>query len=520
MLNKIFFGLFLIFCSFFLEKCKELAVSPQIGTTSVTDITQYSAMAKSEISNLGTGADPLQHGFVYGDKVNNIGNPYEFTTKLGAPKQIGVFTNELINLEPGTKYYLVAYVADDQQGYYGETISFTTLPTTIPLLTTTSISNITQTSATSGGNISSDGGSSVTSRGVCYSQNANPTINNLKTTDGSGIGSYVSNITGLTGNTKYYLKAFATNDLGTGYGAEVSFTTSPVLATLTTTKPSIVTTSTAVSGGNITNDGGAEVIARGVCWSTTQNPTTSNSKTTDGSGTGSFVSNLTGLAPNTTYYIRAYATNSIGTAYGDQLSFKTDPSTLTDADGNAYTTVTIGTQVWMAENLKTTKYNNGSAIPNVTDGPTWWNLTTHAYCWYDNNISYKTPYGALYNWFTVEKGNLCPAGWHVPTTDDWEVLSDFLGGELIAGGKLKEAGTTHWISPNTGATNETGFTAVPGGMHDWNKCRNMGELGLYWSATGDVGESTDCYNMLNTTAWLQSASQNKKIGYSVRCIKN
>jgi uncharacterized protein (TIGR02145 family) len=138
--------------------------------------------------------------------------------------------------------------------------------------------------------------------------------------------------------------------------------------------------------------------------------------------------------------------------------------TAKDVDGNVYNTVTIGAQVWMAENLRTTKYNDGTSIPLVTDSTKWSDLSTPAHCWYNNDkASYKATYGALYNWYTVATDNLCPTGWHVPTTAEWQILKDYLGSS-VDGGKLKESGTTHWKSPNKGATNESGFTALPGGL--------------------------------------------------------
>jgi uncharacterized protein (TIGR02145 family) len=303
---------------------------------------------------------------------------------------------------------------------------------------------------------------------------------------------------------------------------------------LTTTNLTEITQTTAVSGGNITDDVGDEVTARGVCWSLIQNPTTADSKTTDGSGTGSFTSNITGLTENTLYYVRAYAVNSEGTAYGNEKSFTTQE--IKDADGNVYTSVTIGEQVWMAENLKTTKYSDGTPIPNVTDLTEWPNLTTDAYCWYDNKIANKTPYGGLYNWYAVNTGKLCPSGWHVPSDNEWHRLILFLDPNanldnpesIIAGGKLKEAGTTHWKSPNTGATNEIGFTALPGGYHneyytseDWSFLE-IGEKGMWWSATddGDPDGGAWFWIMHYTANGVGRDGDSKKMGLSVRCLKN
>lgn len=140
------------------------------------------------------------------------------------------------------------------------------------------------------------------------------------------------------------------------------------------------------------------------------------------------------------------------------------PEEVLDTDGNIYHTVVIGNQVWIVENLKTTRYNDGTSIPLVTGNTEWINLTTPGYCWYDNDITNKETYGALYNWYAVQTNKICPAGWHVPSDSEWTALTDFLGGESTAGGKLKEAGTMHWDSPNTGATDESGLTLLPGGF--------------------------------------------------------
>jgi hypothetical protein len=175
----------------------------------------------------------------------------------------------------------------------------------------------------------------------------------------------------------------------------------PKLPEVTTKLVSGITQTTAESGGNVINNGGADVTARGVCWSTTEKPTISPNKTSDGTGNGDFASSITGLTANNKYYVRAYATNSEGTGYGNEVSFSTSPLTISDADGNTYATVAIGTQVWMKENLKSTKYNDGTSISLVTVASDWTALRTHGYCWYDNNVSYQNIYGALYSWYTV-----------------------------------------------------------------------------------------------------------------------
>jgi hypothetical protein len=182
-----------------------------------------------------------------------------------------------------------------------------------------------------------------------------------------------------------------------------------IIPTLTTSLVTEITSTTASCGGAISSDSGADVTSKGICWSTNQNPTISDNKTADGSGAGSFTSNLASLIPNLVYYVRAYATNTAGTGYGNSVSFKT--ILVTDVDGNVYHAIKIGTQIWMLENLKVTKYNDGSSIPLVTDTTTWSNLSTPAYCWYNNDLATnKDTYGALYNWYAVNSGNLCPTG--------------------------------------------------------------------------------------------------------------
>jgi len=195
----------------------------------------------------------------------------------------------------------------------------------VPTVTTAApVTNITATTATAGGNVSSDGGSPVTDRGVCWSLNPNPTIAGACTHDATGTGSFTSSLTGLTPATLYYVRAYATNSAGTAYdAADVLFTTAAAttVPTVSTTAVSAITQATANSGGNVTSDGGSPVTDRGVCWSTTANPTTADACTSNGPGTGSFACAINGLTPGATYHVRAYATNSVGTAYGNDLQF-------------------------------------------------------------------------------------------------------------------------------------------------------------------------------------------------------
>ena len=229
------------------------------------------------------------------------------------------------NITGGKKYgyQVLAYAGDNMSNASSTQITVTTTASITTSTTTATSCN----SASSGGNISSDGGTQVTARGVCWNTSTGPTVNNSKTTDGTGQGIFNSTITGLSGNTTYYVRAYATNAEGTVYGNEVNLTTPPCASvpTVTTATVTNATQTTATGGGNVTADGGATVTAKGICWATTQNPTVSNPKTVDGDGLGIFTSSITGLTAATTYYVRAYATNSAGTAYGNQVSFPTLP---------------------------------------------------------------------------------------------------------------------------------------------------------------------------------------------------
>lgn len=570
-------------------------VLPTLTTTAASSVTASSSTSGGNIVEEG-GAPITDKGICW----STTTGPTIVNNPIKAGNGLGSFTVIFSGLNPGVTYFVRAYATNSAGTAYGNEVTFTTL-TILSLITTTPVTNITSSTASSGGNISNDGGGAVSARGVCWGTTTNPTIANNKTPDGTGSGSFASSLTALTPGTKYYVRAYATNSAGTAYGSEISFTTLPNLPTVTTTTATAMTSTAATTGGNVTSDGGATVIARGVCWSTTTNPTITNNPISGGTGTGSFTSSITGLTAGTAYYVRAYATNSAGTAYGSQVSLTTinsytvavssnptaggttsgsgvfnsgSPLTVTaiantgyiftdwtesgtvvsttsvynftiigsrtlvanytpgviDADGNVYKTVTIGTQVWFAENLKTTKFSDGALIPLVTGNTAWSNLITPGFCWYNNNENtYKNTYGALYNWYAVNTKKLCPTGWHVPTDDEWTILTNYLGGLAVAGGKLKESGTIHWNSPNTSATNTYGFTALPGGFRITDGTFNsIGTSGYWWSSSEDIWTSN--FNYAITSAYYlymyYSSSDaygthgSMRSGFSVRCLRN
>ncbi len=299
----------------------------------------------------------------------------------------------------------------------------------------------------------------------------------------------------------------------------------PTYPEVSTNYATDITGTTATCGGIIISDGNADITEKGVCWHEFFTPYILDSKTSDGSGSGSFTSNITGLIPNTTYHVRAYATNSEGTSYGEEITFTTSTGggggTVTDIDGNTYQTVQIGSQVWMKENLKVTRYRNGDAINYVSDATAWSNLTTGGYCYYDNLQSNAVTYGNLYNWAAInDSRNIAPAGWHVPSYNEWITLMNNTGGYNAAGGKLKETGNLHWNSPNN-ATDEYGFTALPSGMRDQlGNYFGMGSTAYWWTSTeADIVYSWGATITYNETI-LYTVVYEKPLGFPVRCVKD
>jgi uncharacterized protein (TIGR02145 family) len=275
---------------------------------------------------------------------------------------------------------------------------------------------------------------------------------------------------------------------------------------------------TAVCGGKITDDGGDSITTKGVCWSTDAKPTIADHKTIESTTELQFESTLSALSAGYKYHVRAYATNATGTGYGEDKTFTT---AIMDFDGNVYNTVTIGLQTWMVENLKVTNYDVGIPLLEITDKSVWATTLFQAYCWYDNDSSaYKDVYGALYNWYAVNSRSICPFGWHIPNVAEWDELINYLGGPSVGGGKLKETGLTHWFSPNTGATNESGFTALPTGKRsNVGEFTNMGSYCTWWCDYYDPG-TVYAYTISYDKASIIKYPDSKNSGFPVRCIRD
>jgi len=228
--------------------------------------------------------------------------------------------------------------------------------------------------------------------------------------------------------------------------------------------------------------------------------------------------------PKISTYLLLAITLSIMTS-SCKKSEENDPNAVKDIDGNTYTIITIGTQQWLKENLKTTKYNDGTPVPLVTDNTAWAALSTPGYCWYDNNASQnKDAYGALYNWYAATTGKLCPTGWHVPGEADWIELENNLGGWEVAGGKMKEQGTTYWNTPNTDATNSSNFSGRGNGQRNNDGTFGyMKEYGEYWSTAEGAIYNAKTRGMANNSGGLfgtGSSYRDKICGLAIRCIKD
>ena len=403
---------------------------------------------------------------------------------------------------------------------------------TIPSLTTSTVTDINSTTATCGGNITDNGGSEITARGVCWNTTGTPTILDKSTSDGTGTGTFTSSLNGLTQNTTYYVRAYATNSKGTGYGNQVNFTieSEVTLPTVHTSLATNITQTTVTLNAYITSDGGAEITQRGFYWSKSNTePNINDNVVTVNDTASNFSTTLTLLQPDATYYFTAFASNSAGTSSSYPLNFTTYGSFTDPRDGKNYNTITIGGQSWLAENL--------AFLPDVS--PPWEesyiDSLFYVYGYEGTSVSeakaginYQT-YGALYNWPAARAS--CPPGWHLPTDDDWKQLEMAIGMRQIQadstdfrgtdeGKKIKA--TSGWFYNGNG-TNETGFSALPAGYRNHlNSFYGVELTGLWWSDTEYIGTSGSlawCRGLTYSNAMIKRFYDWKERGYSIRCVK-
>ncbi len=429
--------------------------------------------------------------------------------------------------------------------YYGQYVR-PVIPgnTTIPTVNTGTSSDVSSTGATLSGSVISDGGRIVIVRGFYYGTDSDNLMQSVQSDNATD--TFIGSITGLAANTTYYYKAYATNSAGTAYGEIRSFTTTEATVPIVTTGKSIsITTSGATLNGNVISDGGVTVTACGFLYGTSEDNLSQTVQS--GNGTGSYTNTLTDLNSYTTYYYRAYATNSAGTAYGEVRSFITLGSFIDSRDGNTYTFVRIGNQTWMAENLRYA----GSIPLGSTGCDSGCSSRTEKYRYRPDGISENVAtYGYLYNWTAAMNGTsssgsnpsnrrgICPDGWHLPSTAEWTQLTDYLSsnseyqcGETNTNIAKSLAATNAWpnldyhacsVSYNISENNSSGFAALPAGLYKGKLFDGIGYSTFFWTTTqdGSIDYYAYCRKLTYTEEYVTSSTIDKGYGLSVRCVKN
>ncbi len=396
-----------------------------------------------------------------------------------------------------------------------------------PVITTAEPTNITLTSATVGGTIESSQPDLITDRGICWARYSLPELGKLssETTNGSGAGSFTTELTGL-GMNKYYVRAYAKVQGQVFYGNEVTLDISALVPAVTSVKKSNVGTDAVEIQTTVTYTHDLPITEKGICWGTTTIPSiTVGSKLID-AGPDLTFNQIIAMVPWKAYYVRGYAITELGVFYSSAVQVINIPpityGEVTDIDGNVYPTTTIGTKVWMAKNLQVTRYNDGTSIHAASSDSEFKGATTGMYVPYNVNAGNVSTYGYLYNGYTVTSDkNVCMTGWHLPTPSEWNALANNLGGEETAGGRMK-AVSTLWNAPNTAADNESGFSALPGGSYCSICLSNTGIFadqrtdGYWWSTS----TATFFYVTSDLASLRTKSTGNVNDGLSIRCVKD
>jgi uncharacterized protein (TIGR02145 family) len=481
---------------------------PSVSTAIVSGISNTGAISGGNVTDDG-GADITARGVCWGTTTLPS---IALTTKTSDGTGSGAFTSTLSVLIPLTTYYLRAYATNLYGTSYGNEITLTA--TKAPIVLTNPASSVLNTSVVLNGTVNANSFSSkvtfefglTTSYGSVIDATPGIVTGTIATT-------VLANISTMVPGSTYHFRVKAVNSGGTTYGDDLSFTTLQPPASITNSASNITSASATLNGTINANNYSTDVTFEyGITTSYGSFATAVESLVT-GNTPLAVTAIITGLTPSTTYHFRVKAVSSAGTSTGDDSFLTTTAFTVTDFDGNIYNTVQIGTQTWMQENLKAKHFSNGDLIP------TPFSTTTSSICWYFNNeIAYKDIYGGLYNTLAVsDVKNICPTGWHTASDEEWTDLINFLGGPLVAGGELKEAGFTHWVSSNTGATNSSGFTMLPGGYMD-GAFHAIGQIATFVASQWHSGLGFYCRDIYGTdivaNRWAAIYASR-----SVRCIK-
>ena len=495
---------------------------PQVAVTTSepTDITATSAVACG-IVTVEEGSHVFLRGVCWGTEPE----PTIDGSHTSGEAVAGSQSVTLTELSPSTTYYVRAYAVSDCGLTYGNELTFTTL-NGVPVVTTSEVTDVTGNSALCGGTVTDDGGLAISARGVCWSTSHNPTLSDSHTSNGTGTGSFISSLTGLSTSTTYFVRAYATTAQATSYGEEMTFISLSGIPVVSTAEVSGITANSATCGGTIATDGGLAITARGVCWSTSHNPTIADSHTTNGTGTGSFTSNITGLNASTTYYVRAYATNSYVTIYGGEQSFTTEAG---GGSGGDHAYVDLG----LPSGLLWATCNVGANAPEEygdyfawgeTQSKDTYNWSTYQYCngssstltKYCNNSNYG------YNGFTDDLTILLPeddaatanwgSDWRMPTREEWQELYQ---------------NTTHtWTTQN--GVNGRLFTAsngnslfLPAAGYRFNSgLYYAGSHGDYWSSSLNTDYPDDAWELYFNSGNCGMSSNRRYDGQSVRPVRS
>lgn len=489
---------------------------PVVETASVTSITGISAISGGNIIDDG-GVGIKARGVCWDTSPSPT---TEHATKTTDGSGNGVFVSLLSGLFQGTVYFIRAYATNHYGSSYGTEMSFSTSGSS-PDIMTGSIASLTSSSVEFRGMVNTYGYQSTITFEYGLTDSYGEETEVIQAADYDGDITLVSAVvTGLEEGTEYHYRVKSVNQEETNYGNDVMFTTLVLPSANTTDATAVSSTSVLLEGiinpngvpteatfeYGLTNGYGSEIEIA-------ESPFNTN--------TGINIEAwLSDLEPLTTYHYRIKAKSQAGITYGEDITFTT-PGLLTDADGNIYNTVIIQGKTWMKENLKTKKYSDASNIPFVADGGEWSRLSSPGYCWYKNDETrYKDKYGAIYNWYVVNSNNICPVGWHVPTDDDWTSLVDYLG-EDDAGSMLKATGTEYWEGTNDEATNQTGFTALPGGGRYFTGSFSFsGYHGSWWTTTESSISTAWTRCIYHDECVVERNNFDKRYGFSIRCVRD
>ncbi len=519
---------------------------PMVMTTGVEAVSYHTATLNGSVIFIG-GAPVAARGFCY----DTVMHPTVESNVVNCGSGSGSFSTNLLNLNSATTYYLRAYATNMWGTNYGEEIMFTTLTELLPSVEIMPATDISFTSFSCQGVVTDSGSYAVTARGLCWSTTPDPVMTGDHLHLGSGTGSFSSILTNMQPETTYYLRAYAVNAAGTAYSTPITVTTlTPTLATVTTDSVSMYNECT----GTVLSDGGAPVTQRGFCYDTLPNPTIESGIVIAGNGLGEFIATLTGLPIGKLYFVRAFATNAKGTAYGNQFDFHAgcDTKTVTDYDGNVYNTVIIGAQCWLKENLRATHYSDGWPLEY---GITYSN-TTGYYYYPNNNVTNTETYGLLYNWKAIMRDaessdlrpsgvqGICPTGWHVPSASEWNDLTNYVGSQVECwcnGNSARiakaladsigwnESSSDCAIGNDFSTNNTTGFSLRGAGRYS-GYYHNMQDFnaGCYlWTSTVKTSYPEGVYWRLFTFSSPSVSSSSGApsdyyaiSGYSLRCLRD